>query len=60
MRRILVVSETAICVVLVIGAGLLVQSFLVLQRQGSGFDGQRILTVNIWMPTDDLEARTKI
>ena len=59
MRKILVVSETAICVVLVIGAGLLVQSFLALQRQGSGFDGQRILTVNIWMPTDDLEARTR-
>jgi putative ABC transport system permease protein len=59
MRKILVVCETAICVVLVIGAGLLVQSFLVLQRQGSGFEGRRILTVNIWMPTDEIEAQTR-
>jgi putative ABC transport system permease protein len=59
MRKILVVCETAICVVLVIGAGLLVESFLVLQRQGSGFQGRGILTVNIWMPTDDLEALTR-
>ena len=59
MRKILVVCETAICVVLVIGASLLVESFLVLQRQGSGFHGRGILTVNIWMPTDDLEAQTR-
>jgi hypothetical protein len=59
MRKILVVCETAICVVLVIGAGLLVQSFLILQRQGSGFEGRRILTVNIWMPTDEIEAQTR-
>ena len=34
MRQILVVCETAICVVLVIGAGLLVESFLVSPASG--------------------------
>jgi putative ABC transport system permease protein len=59
MRRILVICETAICVVLVIASSLLVRSFIVLQQQGSGFHARAILTVNIWMPFDDLMLRIK-
>ena len=50
LRRILVVAETSLAVVLAIGAGLLIHSFERLQAVTPGFDPQNLLTVKIDLP----------
>ncbi|HSE37698.1 MAG TPA: ADOP family duplicated permease, partial [Blastocatellia bacterium] len=47
LRHFLVVSEVAIALVLLIGAGLLLNSFWRLQRVDRGFDAQNVLTLNL-------------
>jgi putative ABC transport system permease protein len=47
LRQVLVVSEVAIALVLLIGAGLLINSFLRLQRVDRGFDARNLLTLNL-------------
>jgi len=46
-RDVLVVSELALAVMLLIGAGLLVKSFWRLQRVDSGVDTERVLTMQL-------------
>ena len=46
----LVVSEVALALVLLIGAGLMIQSFQNLQRVSPGFDPVNILTVSLGLP----------
>jgi putative ABC transport system permease protein len=47
VRRTLVVVQVALALVLLTGAGLMVQSFLRMQRVDLGFDGDRVLTMQV-------------
>ena len=50
VRRGLVVAELAIALMLLIGAGLLLRTFVNLQRTDLGFRGERLITANIIYP----------
>jgi len=49
-RQLLVVFQVSIAVMLVIGAGLLIKSFWMLQRVDSGFNSEGVLTASITLP----------
>ncbi len=51
LRQLLVVTEMALAVVLVVGAGLFINSFLQLQRVDSGFAGKNVLVAPLALPT---------
>ncbi|HEV7904516.1 MAG TPA: ABC transporter permease, partial [Pyrinomonadaceae bacterium] len=55
VRNALVVSEVALSLLLLVGAGLLIQSFMRLQQTDLGFDPQNVLTLRVPLP----EARYK-
>jgi putative ABC transport system permease protein len=50
LRRLLVVSEVALAVVLVVGSGLMLRSFAALQRVDPGFDARNLLTFRLFLP----------
>jgi len=49
LRRVLVVAELSLSVMLLIGAGLLIRSFAHLQRVSPGFDPANVLTLELTM-----------
>ena len=50
MRSMLIVAETAMAVVLLVGAGLLLRSFWRMSSVDLGFDAERVQTFNVSMP----------
>ncbi len=52
LRNILVVGEIAVALILLVGAGLLLKSFWLLQRVDPGFDYRNILTAKVVLSSD--------
>ena len=50
MRRVLIVSELALAVVLLVAGALLVRSFWHLQHVDSGFDARGVTVARVWLP----------
>jgi len=50
LRRVLVAAEVALSLLLLVGAGLLIKSFMRLQRVDGGFDPSGVLTMRIAIP----------
>ena len=56
IRSLLVVTQTALAVVLLIGAGLLIRSFWNLTHVDPGFAGENVLTASITTPSEVLDS----
>jgi putative ABC transport system permease protein len=58
-RSLLVIFESAVAVILLIGAGLLVRSLIALQKVDPGFDANDVLTFRIDLPHKKYEGEGK-
>jgi predicted permease len=56
VRNALVVSQVALALVLLVGAGLMARSFRALSAVDPGFDAERVLTARITVPTAEIES----
>jgi putative ABC transport system permease protein len=50
LRSLLIVSELALAVVLMVGAGLLLRTFWGLLQENPGFNSSRVVTASFWLP----------
>jgi putative ABC transport system permease protein len=60
IRDLLVVSEVAMAMVLLIGAGVLMRSFIKLIKVDPGFDPQNVLTMNVELPESRYTNETQM
>lgn len=61
LRSVLVVAQVALALVLLTGAGLLINSLLRLERAGVGFDPENLFAVNLRLqPQMSIEQRTQL
>ena len=58
-RAMLVIAEAALAFVLVIGAGLMIESFLHLMEANPGFNPNHLLTLRIKLPNDAKDSKYK-
>ena len=60
IRSVLVVAEVAISLVLLVGSGLLIRSFIALNHVSAGFDDQNILTFDISLSSKEFAESPKV
>ncbi|HLY60819.1 MAG TPA: ABC transporter permease [Terriglobia bacterium] len=60
IRNVLVVSEIAMALVLLIGSGVLMRSFIRLMNVDPGFDPQNVLTMNVELPDSRYANETQM
>jgi len=60
LRRSLVVAEIAISLVLLVGSGLLIRSFVALNRVSAGFDDHNLLTFDISLSSKEFAEAPKV
>ena len=60
VRRVLVVVEVALALVLLVGAGLMIKSFIRLQNVDPGFDPKNVLTAEVSLPAFKYRERVQI
>ena len=60
IRNALVVAEIAISLVLLVGSGLLIRSFLALNRVNAGFDDRNLLTFDVSLSSKEFAEAPKV
>jgi putative ABC transport system permease protein len=60
LRKLFIVSEFALALLLLIGAGLMIRSFLRLQRVAPGFTPDRVLTAQIVLPQSSYREAARV
>lgn len=55
-RRLLIISEVALSVMLMVGAGLMIKSFLLLQKTSPGFNPDGVLTARVFLNSTNYPA----
>lgn len=60
VRSTLVVSEVALSLVLLTGAGLLIRSFYLLVTEDLGFDPSNVLTLQLWLPEAHVSSSQQV
>jgi hypothetical protein len=60
LRRSLVIAEIALCVMLLIGAGLLIHSFVRVRDVNPGFNPHNVLTLELTMTGERYKDKTAV
>jgi predicted permease len=60
LHAILVIAEVAVGLVLLVGSGLLIRSFVAVSRTNPGFDAHNVLTASVTLPGDRYDRTHRI